>query len=119
MNCHSTISVHELLGSSIHTREASAELMRIIENEPCDYVELDFSSIVYISRSFADQFHTDKLNCIANTQKNIVVLNANDHIIRMLQAVATSAKPHRVPSKSIPVYKYTSPAQLESFLLSI
>lgn len=118
MNCHSTIFVHELLGSSISTREASFVLMRLVESNPCNHVELDFSSVEYISRSFADQFHFHKNNCAVNLQKVIIVSNATNEVINMLQAVAKSQNTAIKKIDKIPVYKYSSQKQLENFLLS-
>lgn len=118
MNCHSTISIHKLLGSSIHTREASFVLMQLVESNPCDHVELDFSSVEYISRSFADQFHFDKINCAANLQKVIIVSNAPDAVINMLQAVEKTQNTAIKKTDKVPVYKYSSQGQLENFLLS-
>ena len=119
MNCHSTILVHEILGSSIHTREASSVLMHLVQEDPCNHVELDFSSVDYISRSFADQFHFDKINCAINSQKSIIVSNASDAVINMLQAVAKTQNAANKKSDKVPVYKYSTYGQLENFLLSI
>jgi hypothetical protein len=118
MKCDSTISVHELLGSSIHTREVSSVLMRLVQNNPCNDVELDFSSVEYISRSFADQFHFDKMNCAIDLQKTIIVSNASESVINMLQAVAKSQISVNKRVEKVPVYKYSSQRQLENFLLS-
>lgn len=118
MNCHSIISVHELLGSSIHTREASSVLMHLVENDPYNDVELDFSQIEYISRSFADQFHVDKISLAMRLQKTIIVSNATDAVINMLQAVAKSQNAENRQIENIPVYKYSSQPQLENFFLS-
>lgn len=118
MNCHSTISVHELLGSSIHTREASSVLMNLVEKNPSNYSELDFSAVEYISRSFADQFLFDKMNCAKNLQKTIIISNAPEAVINMLQAVAKSQDAMSRKIEEVPVYKYSSQRQLDSFLLS-
>ncbi len=118
MNCHSTIHVHELLGSSIHTREASSVLMRLVETNLCDHVEFDFTSVVFISGSFADQFHFDKTSLAIDLQKNIIVSNASENVINMLQAVTRSQKAVNREIEKVPVYKYSSQHQLENFLLS-
>ncbi len=120
MNCHSTIPVFELFGSSISTRESSPVLMELIKNDPCNHVELDFSSIDYISRSFADQFHLDKINYANEFGKTILVANASEEVIKMLQAVAKShnSKDKKRTAK-VPAYKYASYNELEGFLLSL
>jgi hypothetical protein len=119
MNCTATISVSESIGTMVHTREASAILMKLIEKEPCNYIELDFSNVDYISRSFADQFYIDKVNCGLQLKKNLVIFNANEEVIHMLNAVAKTQHKKVNTFLNIPVYKYSSQSQLEDFLLSI
>lgn len=119
MNCHTTIQVFELLGATIHTREASNELLRVVQNDPCAQIDLDFSQVAYISRSFADQFHADKVKLAQEQQKSIMVTNANEEVVQMLQAVAkTQNKEHRDLNHA-PVYRYSQWNQLENFLLSV
>jgi len=118
MNCHSTISVLSLLGATIHTREAAMSLFQVVESDICDQVDLDFTGVEFISRSFADQFHADKISLSENTGKSIVVTNANVSVINMLQAVSrTQNKPVR-HFANIPVYKYSDRNNLERFLLT-
>ena len=119
MNCTATISVFELIGALVHTREASNILMQLIEKDPCDFIELDFSNVEYISRSFADQFYFDKMNCAVKLKKNIIVSNANETVIHMLNAVSRTQNKKPGNLLKIPIYKYSSPTQLENFLLSI
>jgi len=119
MNCTTIISVSELIGTMVHTREASAILIRPIEKDLCDYIELDFSNVEYISRSFADQFYFDKLNCAVKLKKNIIVSNANEAVMQMLNAVAKTQCKKNSTFLNIPIYKYSSQSQLDNFLLSI
>lgn len=118
MDCNSVIPVKELLSSSIHTREASSVLMNLVEQDPCDHIELDFSSVEYISRAFADQFHVDKINFAINHKKTIIVSNATDEVISMLQVVAKTQTNRKNNFESIPVYKYSSKVEFDNFLLS-
>jgi hypothetical protein len=117
MNCYSTIRVYELFGSSIHTREASSILMHRVQNDPCDHIELDFSSVDYISRSFADQFHFDQIKLTNELQKTIIIANASDAVTNMLQVIAKSENNINRKTEKVPVYKYSSQHQLENFLL--
>lgn len=119
MNCNSTISVFNLLGATLHTRQAATELLHAIVQNPCDHIELDFVDVDYISRSFADQFHAEKLSIAIQQQKNIIVTNANEEIIRMLQAVARTQDKEIRAYEKVPVYNYTNWNSLESFLLSV
>lgn len=119
MNCHSIIPVYELLGGSIHTREAVAILMNAIEDDFCSDIELDFSGVDFISRSFADQFHHEKVQFAQTHGKRIIVTNADEAVMSMLQAVAKTQKANNREYQRIPVYKYSDMATLKNFLLSI
>ena len=118
MNCEAIISVADVLGKTLHTREAAVQLLQKVAEHPCSTIELDFLGVDYMSRSFADQFHSDKLELAAVSEKTIVVVNANEEVVRMLQAVArTQNKAYQ--SGGLPVFKYSNWNHLENFLLSI
>lgn len=119
MNSAITISVSKLIGTSVHTREASNILMEAIEKDLCDYIEFDFSNVEYISRSFADQFYVDKLNCAAKFKKNIIISNANETVMHMLNIVSKTQNKKHGNSAVFPIYKYSSQEYLDNFLLSI
>lgn len=119
MNCTSTISVFDLIGSSVHTREASDILMHQIETDPCNEIEIDFSQVDYISRSFADQFYVDKKKWATELKKDVIVSNANESIVHMLNTVSKTQNKKSDYRLNIPVYKYSSQSELENFLLSI
>jgi hypothetical protein len=82
-------------------------------------IELDFLDVDYISRSFADDFHADKIKLAMEQQKSIILTNANDEIINMLQSVARTQNKRYKQDAIRPVYKYSSWSQLESYFLSI
>jgi len=119
MNCESTIHVEQLLGKTLHTREASRHLFGFVAASPCDNIELDFLDVDYISRSFADEFHADKLKLATDHQKSIIVTNANDEIMNMLQSVARTQNKQYKPNTTKTVYRYSNWGPLESYLLSI
>lgn len=118
MNGHTTITVLDILGTTIHTREASVTLLKVAGNDPCDQLDLDFAGVAFISRSFADQFHADKIRLAQKSNKRIMVTNANESIINMLQAVSRTQNKTERHFPRIPVYKYTDKNALERFLLS-
>lgn len=119
MNCTTTISVFEILGALVHTRESSKILMNLVEQDQCNNIEFDFAEVEYISRSFADQFFADKMDCAITLKKNIIVLNANETVINMINAVSRTQDKLPGALLNIPIYKYSSKSQLENFLLSI
>ncbi|HTM66050.1 MAG TPA: hypothetical protein VL093_07010 [Flavipsychrobacter sp.] len=112
-----SISIFQLFGATIHTREASGILMQAIKESSGDKIELDFTQVTYISRSFADQFYIDKLLVAKETKKVIVVANADYAVLKMLQAVAKTQKHIRHNTSDIPIYKLKSFSQIENFLL--
>ncbi|MFN8265053.1 MAG: hypothetical protein U0T11_03215 [Chitinophagaceae bacterium] len=119
MKCNSTIPVKDLFDTTLHTRDAAKQLLEWVEKDLCDHVELDFTDIDYISRSFADQFHAEKLELISKTNKTILVTNGNEDVIRMLQAVANTQNKKNRSIENIQVYNFTDWKILERFLLSI
>lgn len=119
MNCQAIIQVVQVLDTSIHTREAASQLMQEVTSQPCLHVELDFAGVEYISRSFADQFHFEKLECAEKNNMAIIVSNAAEPVFQMLQAVARTQQKTNRKSPTIPVYKYSSAKELENFLMSI
>ena len=119
MNCETTIRLVDLLGTTIHTREASNQLLKLVQENPCQKIELDFLNVSYISRSFADQLYADKTRLSNDLRKYLVITNANDEVISMLQAVERTQNKSRKQYVDSPVYKYSSWKQIEDYLLSI
>jgi len=118
MNNNSSISVLRLLGATIHTREAMAVMLREIKKNPCNQVDLDFTGVEFISRSFADQFHEEKARLAEITGKEMIVTNANESVIDMLQAVSRTQNKSSRNLSNIPVYQYSDRNSLERFLIS-
>ena len=119
MNCETTIRLVDLLGTTIHTREASNQLLKLVQENPCQKIELYFLNVSYISRSFADQLYADKTRLSNDLRKYLVITNANDEVISMLQAVERTQNKSRKQYVDSPVYKYSSWKQIEDYLLSI
>ena len=119
MNREFIIPLAQVLDTTLHTRDAAKRLLQMVADSPCQQVELDFLNVQYISRSFADQFHADKMELIAITKKEIVVVNASESVVNMLQTVSRTQNKTCREESSLPVLKYTDWTQLENFLLSI
>ena len=116
MNCHSSIPVVRTLGNSLHTREAAEALVQCAAKHPCDQIELDFEGVDFISRSFAHQFHFDKIIVAKESKKVIIVTNANESVLLMLQTVAKE-KVRKHSDYNTPIYKFDRRAQMERMLL--
>lgn len=117
MDKETTIRLADVIGTSIHTRESSARLLELVEKNPNPQIELDFSHVKYISRSFADQFYIDRLSTIRKLKKIIIIANANENVLRMLESVEKTHKKAVRTGLDLPVYKLSSPSELEDFLL--
>ncbi|MFV0606009.1 MAG: hypothetical protein ACK5NK_09235 [Niabella sp.] len=118
MLCQTIIPVSEILSTNIHTRESSAILMHAIDNSFCEIIDLDFQDVTYISRSFADQFHFDKMQLVKCTAKKIFVINANDQVINMLQSVSKTQN-KEIQLKETQIRSFSSFSSLKTYLLSL
>lgn len=119
MFCQSTILISNTLGKTLHTRESVNELFSLMKNhDTSNHFEIDFSNVDFISRSFADEFHYQKLKFQNEFQKTVIVLNACDEVYEMLQVVAKNHKRDLLKENTIPVYKYTNKWDLNHFLVS-
>src|SRR5690606_22038306 len=82
-------------------------------------LELDFSNVEFMSRSYADQFHKAKLEYEKNNEVVIHIVNANEKVIHMLQVVAKTQNPNERTFEKIPVFRFSKRQMLTDYLLSI
>jgi hypothetical protein len=112
------IPVSSLIGHSLHTREAAQLLINCAANSPCNEVELDFDGVDFISRSFAHQFHFDKIEAAIKHSKVIIVTNASEPVLSMLQAVAKASEARQYKMCPTQVFKFTKRRQMERMILA-
>lgn len=113
------ISVSENIGKLLNTREAATLLIDDVRESKCSVVELDFISVEFMSRSFADQFHKDKLKVQTELNISIEVLNADEEIIRILQVVSHTQKKVNREFNDVQIFSFSNTALLSEHLLSI
>ncbi|MBN8703789.1 MAG: DUF4325 domain-containing protein [Bacteroidetes bacterium] len=113
------ILVSEELSDLLNTREAATELINSIRKNPCSIVELDFSNVEFMSRSFADQLYKEQQEVQKELKVVIHIVNANEEIINMLRAVKLTQNIVNRAYTQIPVYKYTDASMLRNYLLSV
>ena len=58
--------------------------------------------------SFADHFYFDIMNCAIELKKNVIVSNANESVVHLLNAVAKTQNKKPYTFLNIPIYKYSS-----------
>ncbi len=86
----SEIKITETLSPTLDSREAATTLVAIIKEESKinHKIEIDFTGVVFISRSFADQFHKD---LYADEEKlDLNFKKASLDIISMLRAASNA-----------------------------
>jgi|SRR6218665_210883 len=113
------IPVFEETGNLLNTREAAIKLMKIIWDNPCNNVELDFSRVEFMSRSFADQFVKEQLQLQKGPGVFIQVINANEEIIKILGIVTKTQNKTDREFTVIPVYKFSNSQLLSDYLFAI
>ncbi|MET1053794.1 MAG: hypothetical protein ABWY16_00660 [Pedobacter sp.] len=114
----SEIKVAEILPSTLDSREAATRLVSVIKEESkCNSkIEIDFTDTIFMSRSFADQFHKD-----LHTGEEILDLsfkNASNDILLMLTAVSTTQTQRKAVNKNYKVLNFSDIKSLEEFSFS-
>ena len=112
------IRIASEIDSIINTREAALNIKKQIQESACKHIELDFEDVEFISRSFADQMHKEKIE-LADKGILIVMLNASSSIMDMFRAVSNTQNAVNRYRKEIPVYKITNMDSLSEYLYSI
>lgn len=122
MDAVNNISVVELIGKTLNTREAASELIKTIKLTPCsvcNIFELDFAGVEFMSRSFADQFHKEKSKLVESGECEIALLNTTKEIVDMFTAVAKTQHEidRRVPQ--VHIIRFKDSSSLSEYLLSL
>lgn len=78
---------------SLSTREAVDLLFENISDSTPVRIEIDFTNIDSISRSFADQFHKNKLRYFKEKDIEVIAINCNDYLMDMFKVVANTNDP--------------------------
>lgn len=113
------IKIKDVLNESLNTREAAVRLFEIYEMKPNTIVEVDFESIEFMSRSFADQFYKESKKLEKDKDVKILISNAVEPIKKMLKKVAETQNKIDRDYEVLPVYSYNSKSALTDYLLSI
>lgn len=105
-----TIKIKEILGNNIILRSSITPLKEKISN---DTLFLDFEEVDFISRSFADELYS----FIEKNNTLLQIINTNEVIKVIMQAVETTHKKGRKPLKEhIAISKANNSKELLDFL---
>lgn len=113
------ISVSEQISRLLNTREAVSILLDVVRDSKCSVIELDFTSVEFMSRSFADQFHKDKISLQNELNISIDIVNANEEIIHILQTVSRTQVKSNREFEEVQIFKFSNTQMLSDYLLSI
>lgn len=118
MNPIKRIVVSEKAKNFLISREAVEILYAELKYSNTE-LELDFSNVEFMSRSYADQFHKMKLDYELRNKVKVHIINANEEVINMLQVVSKTQNSSERTFDKVPVFKFSEPRMLTDYLLSI
>jgi len=120
MNCTHSILLTDFINQhSLITREAAQALIEYAGDTACRQIELDFTGVDFISRSFADQFHKEKMRLWQTASKEVEIVNACDNVLEMLKAVSKTQDEPKDNSRQFAYIDVGSRPAVKRFLLSI
>ncbi|MBM4241711.1 MAG: hypothetical protein FJ150_08640 [Euryarchaeota archaeon] len=82
------IEISKTLSPRLGFRDSAVDLFHLLEKIPSDTVEVDFTGVTFMSRSFAHEYLQQK----KKSEKKIVELNVPDNVDSMFHAVLESIK---------------------------
>jgi anti-anti-sigma regulatory factor len=106
------IVVKNILSEDILLRDNAKFIVEQAEKTN-DFV-LDFSGVNFISRSFADELYS-----YMEKEERIKIINGNDVVKNMMQAVKISHTKKRVFFSDIPVSKLNSEEEMREYFHSV
>lgn len=117
----STIDIAPILGSSLHTRDEADSLFESVKMF-CAITEVsnqqfifNFSDVNFVSRSFADQFHKNKIYFQNKYSCLIQTVCMNNQVFDILETVSrTQVK--KIKLKDYPINEFESIEGLYYFL---
>lgn len=101
---NTTINIAETIANVVNSRDIVSKLNNDISRLKSNVVNLDFFKVEFVSRSAAHELLTlkEKFSRKLLNKKEIVFINANDDVKKMLRVVAMN---RAVPEKSKPKFK--------------
>lgn len=95
------IEITKVLSPRLGFRDSAKDLFHMINQLPADTIEIDFTDVKFMSRSFAHEYIQQK----KKSRKTILESNISENVRAMFQAVKKSIRnPHKLrvkPSKII------------------
>ncbi|OPY23503.1 MAG: hypothetical protein A4E27_01483 [Methanobacterium sp. PtaU1.Bin242] len=90
------IEIAKILSPKLGFRDSAKDFFHMINQLPADVIEIDFTEVKFMSRSFANEYIQQKKKSKKTIQEN----NISENVNAMLQAVKKSVKnPHKLEVK--------------------
>lgn len=112
------ISIFSKLGETLNTREAASLLFVCVVENYAKKVVFDFSQVEFMSRSFADQFHKERMKLKDEHGLFIDLKNASEPIRKMLVTVESTQNKRNRFYTELPVFRF-SDDKISEYLLSL
>ena len=77
------IKLEETIHSNLGMNSSARNLFKELNNSPADNITIDFSNVIFMSRSFTHEYLYQKMN----SDKNITEVNVPYDIKRMFEVV--------------------------------
>jgi hypothetical protein len=112
------INVFKHLGETLNSREAAILLFDFVNENKANNVVFDFTNVVFMSRSFADQFHKERMKLKEKSGLTIHLKDASELIRTMLITVELTQNKRNRFYTELPVFKF-SEHNLENYLSAL
>jgi hypothetical protein len=119
MCTHPILVAEYFKNHNLVTREYATLLIEKATSTLSGLIELDFSGISFVSRSFADQFHKEKINLWETEKKEIIVINTEPDVSEMLKTVSKTQSSNNRVFESYPHLQFQSRRFLKEYLFSV
>lgn len=77
------INIEEIIHSNLGMNSSARNLFKELNNSPADNITIDFSNVIFMSRSFTQEYLFQKLN----SHKHIIEQNVPDNVQKMFDVV--------------------------------
>lgn len=112
------IDVFAQVGETLNTREAASLLFVCVVENYAKNVVFDFSQVEFMSRSFADQFHKERMKLKEELGLRIDLKDASESIRKMLVTVESTQNKRNRFYTELPVFRF-SDDKIGEYLLSL
>lgn len=81
-----SISIKNYLGINLKTAELATVLSKLIGAQLSSTVELDFKGVEFMSRTFADQFYSERMH-LRKLGISVFIINMDESIEKTMSAI--------------------------------